>query len=151
MTQRLFIPRDATALSLGAHEVALAFRRELDNRKLDTRIVRTGTRGAFWLEPMVEVETPAGRIAYGPVTAEAVPGLLEAGILTGAAHPLRLGKPEDLPWFARQQRLTYGRCGITDPLSLADYEAAGGLKGLRRALEIGPAAIVAEVTASGLR
>ena len=115
------------------------------------KIVRTGSRGLFWLEPMVEVETPAGRIAYGPVTAGDVPGLLAAGMLDGGAHNLRLGKPEDLPFLARQTRFTFARCGIIDPLSIDDYRAHGGLKGLRRALELGPARIVEEVTKSGLR
>jgi len=84
-------------------------------------VVRTGSRGLFWLEPMVEVETAQGRIAYGPVGAGDVPGLL--GVLpTGGAHRLRLGRPEDIPYLARQTRLTFARCGIVDPLSLADYD-----------------------------
>ena len=97
------------------------------------RVVRTGSRGLFWLEPMIEVETPQGRIAYGPVTAADVPGLLAAGMLDGGAHRLRLGRPEEMPFLARQTRLTFARCGIIDPLSLDDYRAHGGLKGLARA------------------
>ena len=80
-----------------------------------------------------------------------MPDLLAAGLLDGAAHRLRLGKPEDLPFLARQTRFTFARCGIVDPLSLEDYQAADGLKGLRRALQIGPARTVEEVTKSGLR
>ena len=105
----------------------------------------------MWLEPLVEVETQAGRIAYGPVDREDVTGLFEAGFLEGADHPLRIGRPEDHPFLKRQTRLAFARCGVTDPLSLDDYRAYGGFKGLERAIAIGPAATVEEVIASGLR
>ncbi len=142
---RVFVPRDAGALALGAEAVATRL------AAAGAQVVRTGSRGMFWLEPMVEVETPAGRIAYGPVRAADLDGLLAAGMLAGGAHALRLGRPEDIPFLAGQTRFTFARCGVVDPTSLDDYRAAGGLKGLRRALEIGPAATIAEVTASGLR
>src|ERR1700744_2572443 len=115
---RIFVPRDAAALAAGAEAVASALQGHAE-------IVRTGSRGLFWLEPMIEVETPAGRIAYGPVQAADIPGLLAAGLLQGAAHPTRLGRPEEIPFLARQSRLTFARCGVVDPLSLPDYEAAG--------------------------
>src|SRR6185295_1456481 len=105
-------------------------------------VVRTGSRGLFWLEPMIEVETPAGRIAYGPVEATDVPGLLADGLLGGTAQLLRLGVPEEIPFLARQTRLTFARCGIVDPLSLNDYRAHGGLQGLARAIELGPAGTI---------
>src|SRR6516162_4981237 len=146
MTVRLYVPRDAAALALGADAVA-ALLRQLG----EVEIVRTGSRGLFWLEPMVEVATPEGRIGYGPVTVGAIAGLLDAGMLVGGPHPLRLGRPEALPFLARQTRLTFARCGIVDPLSLADYRAQGGLKGLARAIEMGPAATIEMVTQSGLR
>ncbi len=142
---RVFVPRDAAALALGAEAVATRL------AAAGAQVVRTGSRGMFWLEPMVEVETPAGRIAYGPVRAADLDGLLAAGMLTGGAHALRQGRPEDIPFLAGQTRFTFARCGVVDPTSLDDYRAAGGLKGLQRALEIGPAATIAEVTASGLR
>ena len=141
---RVSVPRDAAALALGADAVAAALAGH-------ATVTRTGSRGMFWLEPMIEVETPHGRIAYGPVAASDVPGLLSAGLLAGAPHRLRLGKPEDHPFLAGQTRFTFARCGITDPLSLQDYRAHGGLKGLRRALELGPAQTIEQVTKSGLR
>jgi formate dehydrogenase iron-sulfur subunit len=141
---RIFVPTDAAALALGADEVAAALLGKAE-------IVRTGSRGLFWLEPMIEVETPEGRIAYGPVGKSDIPGLLEAGMLQGGAHPLRLGKPEELPFLARQTRFTFARCGIIDPLSLPDYRGMAGLRGLRRALETGPQHILEQVTKSGLR
>ena len=141
---RVFVPRDVAALALGADAVA----QSLTNH---ATVVRTGSRGLFWLEPMVEVETPAGRIAYGPVTAADVPGLLSAGMLTGGEHKLRLGPPEALPFLASQTRLTFSRCGIVDPLSLDDYRAHGGMAGLERAREIGAAATIDTVMKSGLR
>jgi formate dehydrogenase iron-sulfur subunit len=101
---------------------------------------------------MVEVETERGRVAYGPVKAKDVPSLFDAGLLTGGGeHRLSLGDPEEIPFLRNQTRLTFARCGITDPVSLADYKAHGGLRGLERAVSLTPAEIVAEVTESGLR
>ncbi len=151
MTTIIYIPCDAAALSVGADKVAKAVEREIAARALDAKIMRNGSRGMLWLEPLVEVETEAGRIAYGPVTASDVASLFEQDFIHGGAHPLCLGLTEEIPFLKRQTRLTFARCGLTDPLSLADYEAHEGLAGLRRALEMTPAAIVQQVTDSGLR
>ena len=148
---RLFIPADAAALAVGADDVATALHAAATARGLSLTIVRTGSRGLFWLEPLVEVETPDGRIGYGPVSAEDVPGLLDALLLPGGPHPRRLGRPAELPFLKRQTRLTFARCGIVDPRSIEDYRAHGGYAGLERALSLGPAATVEEVLASGLR
>jgi formate dehydrogenase iron-sulfur subunit len=148
---RLFIPKDVAALALGADKVAARCEAEAKARGLDIEIVRTGSRGMLFLEPLVEVETEAGRIGYGPVGPKDVASLFDAGFLSGGAHSARIGKPEDHPYLAKQTRLTFARCGIIDPLSLADYAATGGWRGLFRALETGPAATLAEVTKSGLR
>ncbi|WP_046120505.1 formate dehydrogenase beta subunit [Ensifer aridi] len=151
MTVKIYVPRDAAAIALGAEKVAKAMADEIAARGLDATIVRNGSRGMHWLEPLVEVETAEGRIAYGPVKARDVASLLDAGLVDGGAHPLCLGKTEEIPFFKRQTRLTFARCGITDPLSLEDYRAHGGLRGLEKAVSMQPAAIVAEVTESGLR
>ncbi len=151
MTARLFVPRDAGALAVGAEAVARALAAGLSERGREAEIVRTGSRGLYWLEPMVEVETPEGRIAYGPVSAGDAPGLLDAGLLDGGPHALRLGRPEALPFLARQTRLTFARCGIVDPRSLPKYRAHGGYRGLERALSLGPEEIVDRVIRSGLR
>jgi formate dehydrogenase iron-sulfur subunit len=148
---RIFVPIDSTALSLDAEEVAEALAQGLQRKGAQAEIVRNGSRGLFWLEPLVEVETPAGRVGYGPVTPADVPGLLAANFLEGGEHPLRLGLVEEIPYLKRQQRLTFARCGIVDPLSLSDYEAHGGYRGLAKALTLEPAAIVEAVTVSGLR
>jgi formate dehydrogenase iron-sulfur subunit len=148
---RLYIPRDVAALAVGAEAVARAFAAELTRRGLDFAVVRNGSRGMFWLEPLVEVETPAGRIGYGPVSVADVPSVLDAMLQEGGAHGLRIGAPEQHPFLAAQTRLTFARCGIIDPRSVADHRAHGGGRGLARALGIGPAAIVDEVTKSGLR
>ena len=151
MTTTVYVPRDAAALSVGADAVAAAITREAAKHGRSVHIVRNGTRGMLWLEPLVEVVTEHGRIAYGPVTPEAVADLLEEGMLDGADHELKVGVVEDLPWFQAQNRLCFARVGLIDPLSTEDYERHGGLQGLKRALEIGPEATVAEVTESGLR
>ncbi len=142
MTVTVFVPRDSAALAVGANRVVRRLLDEAAARQLDICIVRNGSRGLFWLEVLVEVETAAGRVAYGPVTPDDVPGLLDAGLLAGASHPLCHGLTEQIPYLARQERLTFARMGITDPLSLADYQAHEGFVGLRRALALAPDAIV---------
>ncbi len=148
---RIFIPADAQAVALGADRVAKAIDAGARAKDLDLTIVRTGSRGLFWLEPMIEVETPEGRIAYGPVRPGDVDGLFQAGVLQGGEHALRLGPPEEIPYLARQTRLTFARCGVVDPGSAEDYATHGGYAGLTRALELDGTAIVDEVKASGLR
>ena len=147
---KIFVPRDTAALALGADGIARALSAEAKRREMDVEIVRNGSRGLFWLEPLVEVETSQGRIAYGPLAASDVPSLLDA-IAKDGDHPLRIGRIEEHPWLKRQTRITFARCGVVDPLSLEDYKAHGGLRGLKRAIEIGPAATIDQVTKSGLR
>ncbi len=147
----LYVPGDSGALSLGADAVCQAITREALARRLEVRVVRNGSRGAYWLEPLVEVVCGKSRLAYGPVSPADVPGLFEAGWLEGGAHPLRLGATGELPWFVGQQRLTFERVGVTDPCSVPDYVAHGGYQGLRRALSMDPASIVEQITRSGLR
>jgi len=151
MTVRVFIPGDAGAVAVGADEVAAALAEEAHAAGIDVAITRTGSRGLFPLEPLVEVETAGGRIGYATVYPRDVKALVAAGMLEGGPHEKRIGRPEALPFFARQTRLTFARCGITDPLSLDDYRANGGMKAIARAVSLGPAAIVEEVVASGLR
>ena len=148
---KVFVPRDAAALAVGADAVVAMLQAECARRGLAVELVRNGSRGMFWLEPLVEVATPHGRVAYGPVAAEDVPGLLDAGLLHGGAHALSLGPTEQIPFLAKQERLTFRRMGVTDPLSLDDYAAHEGWEGLRRALALDGAAIVEQVTQSGLR
>ena len=150
MTLRLYIPLDAAALAVGADEVATGIKAAAARRNAAIDIIRTGSRGLYWLEPMVEAETPAGRVAYGPVAPADAEGLLTA-LLADGAHKLRLGPTEDIPWLKRQTRLTFARCGVVDPRSLKDYRAHGGGKGLAKALSVGPDAIVEDVVQSGLR
>jgi len=151
MSVRVFVPRDAAALSVGAHEVAEAVRRAAAARGAEIALVRNGSRGLFWLEPLLEVETQAGRIAFGPVRAEDVELLFDAGFRPLTDHPLCLGLTEEIPYLKRQERLTFARCGITDPLSLSDYRAHGGYRGLARALTMPGEVVVEEVVQSGLR
>jgi formate dehydrogenase iron-sulfur subunit len=151
MSVTIYIPRDAAALALGADEVARAMSEQLGARGLSAKTVRNGSRGLHWLEPLVEVDVGGTRLAYGPVAPSDVPSLLDAGLLTGGSHSLSLGPTEAIPFLARQTRLTFARCGIVDPLSLDDYRAHDGLRGLEKAVAMAPAAIVAEVTESGLR
>jgi formate dehydrogenase iron-sulfur subunit len=151
MTLKIFIPRDATACALGADTVAESIASGAKGRGIEVELIRNGSRGAFWLEPLVEVETASGRMAYGPVTPADVPGLFESGFPGDADHSLSLGSVDDIDWLASQQRLTFARAGRIDPVSLEDYRSTGGYSGLERALGMAPQAIVDEVKESGLR
>jgi len=151
MSITVYVPRDAGALSLGAEAVASAIAIEARRRAVDVQIVRNGSRGLYWLEPLVEVVTASGRIAYGPVQPEDVGTLFDAGFLHGGEHVLALGATEDIPYLKSQQRLTFARVGIVDPRNLDDYRAHGGYRGLKAALAMDAAAMVQTVTDSGLR
>jgi formate dehydrogenase iron-sulfur subunit len=144
---KIYLPLDSAAVALGADEIAEALRTHARAKGVELTLVRNGSRGMVWLEPMAEVETAAGRMAFGPLTLADVPALF--GDL--ADHPKALGLTDELPWMKAQTRLTFARVGVIDPLSLADYRAQGGLTGLTRALGMTPADMVAEVTNSGLR
>ncbi len=156
MSLALYVPRDSAAVAVGADAVAQALLQEAVRRGVDVHLVRNGSRGLYWLEPLVEVQTPQGRIGYGPVNPADAASLLDAflsddkeGRLT--AHPLCVGVVDDIPFLKQQQRLTFARVGIVDPLSLDDFLAYRGYQGLRHALTLTSEAIVAEVTESGLR
>ena len=151
MSIRVYVPCDSGALSVGAEKVADLIQVEAARRRADVKIVRNGSRGLYWLETLVEVETPAGRVAYGPVRPEDVPGLFDSDFLHGGRHALHHGLTDDMPWLKQQERLTFARVGITDPLSVEDYVAHAGFRGLRNALAMTPADIVQQVTDSGLR
>ena len=148
---KVFVPRDATACALGADAVAESIIEGARGRGLEIDLVRNGSRGAFWLEPMVEVETEIGRIAFGPVAPADLPGMFEAGFPGPADHALALGAVDSIDWLASQQRLTFLRAGWIDPVSLDDYRSMGGFKGLDRALKMSAQEIVDEVKESGLR
>ena len=147
---RARLPKDAAAIALGAEATADALIDAATKAEIALTLTRTGSRGLFWLEPLLEVETKSGWTAYGPVDAAQAAGVLDAAC-SGKPHPLALGPIEDHPFFKRQMRLTFARCGTIDPTSLQDYAQSGGLKGLKRAIDIGPAAVLDEVTRSGLR
>jgi len=151
MSIKIFVPRDSAALALGADAVAQAILAEAARRKLDITLVRNGSRGMLWLEPLVEVQTARGRVAYGSVSPADVSALFDADFLHGGKHALGLGLTEELAYLKKQERLTFARVGITDPLSLDDYLAHDGYQGLRNALSMQAADIVQQVTDSGLR
>lgn len=151
MAYKIFIPRDSSSVSLGADKVYQEILNESKKRNIDIDIVRNGSRGLFWLEPMVEVETSNGRVAYGPINIYDVNSLFESKFFLGNEHPLFLGITEDINWLKNQERLTYARVGITDPVSIEDYERLDGFKGLKNSLKLSSENIVKEISDSGLR
>jgi formate dehydrogenase iron-sulfur subunit len=148
---KIYVPRDSSALAVGADDVAKAIAAEAAAKKISVQIIRNSSRGMAWLETFVEVETADGRVGYGPVEASDVQRLFAAKFYEGQKHKLCHGLVEDLSYLKNQERLTFARAGITDPVSISDYVAHGGFAGLRKALAMGGAAIVSEVTESGLR
>jgi len=152
----IFIPRESTAISLGAHDVAQAFTDYSSHHDIDINIIRNGSRGLFWLEPMIELETPQGRMAYGPVASSDVTSIME-DITTNIlhqkppCHSLALGLTEEIDYLKKQTRITFARAGIIDPVSLDDYLALDGFKGLQKSLALSSQEIVTAVVESGLR
>ncbi|MFC3086870.1 formate dehydrogenase beta subunit [Tabrizicola soli] len=144
---KIYVPLDSAAVALGADKVAAAITDEAARRGVTVEVVRNGSRGMVWLEPLVEVVSAEGRLGFGPMAVADVAGLF--GDL--ASHPKAVGLVEELPWMKGQTRLTFARVGVIDPLSLDDYRAHGGLVGLERAVKMAAPEIVAEVTESGLR
>jgi len=150
-TPKIYVPLDSAAVALGADDVAAAIAAEAQKRKINVEIVRNGSRGMHWLEPLVEVEVDGKRVGFGPVEATDVAGLFDADFLNGGAHALAIGVVDDYPFIADQQRLTFARCGVTDPLSFDDYQANGGVEGARRAAKLSEQDVVSQIKASGLR
>src|SRR3954463_3583782 len=106
MSIRLYVSRDAGALAVGADEVALALEQAAAKRGIAVEIIRTGSRGLYWLEPMVEGATRKGRSGFGPVTPAEALSVLDA-IAADGPHLLRLGVADEIPWLKRQTRLTF--------------------------------------------
>jgi formate dehydrogenase iron-sulfur subunit len=150
---RVYVPLDAAARAVGADETAQAIGEEAARRGIQIEVIRNGSRGMLWLEPLIEVELSDTRVAYGPVSAQNVPSLFEAGFTTSTPtrHDLALGVTEQIAYLKRQARLTFARVGVTDPRSLDDYLEHEGYRGLAAAMSMAPADIVARVTESGLR
>ena len=148
---KVYVPRETSAVSVGADDVAIAIARHSKDRGTDIQLIRNGSWGACWLEPLVEVAVGDQRIAYGNVQPEDVAGLFDAGFLNGGEHPTRLGPVNEIPYLINQDRWTYFRCGLIDPLSIDDYRQTSGFEGLEQAFEIGGKAAVDAVAESGLR
>lgn len=150
MSTRYFVPRDATARAVGADAVAAALASGVAEHN-HAEIVRNGSRGAFWLEPLLEIEQDGNRVGFGPLCADDVPAILALEAHEYATHDRYLGPLEQHPWFAAQQRVTFMRAGLDDPLCLESYLARHGFEGLEHAVHLPPGDIVDEVTRSGLR
>ncbi|MFZ4964807.1 formate dehydrogenase beta subunit [Pseudomonas sp. Mn2068] len=151
MMPSLYLPADSLARAVGADEVAAALAAQARERHLPQELHRTSSRGLYWLEPLLEIDSPQGRIGFGPLTAADVPSLLDALQGDPATHPLALGPVEELPYLKSQQRLLFAHAGITRPLSLEDYRAHGGFEGLARAIALGGEQTATAVFDSGLR
>ena len=148
---KIYVPREAAAVSLGADEIAERISAAAAKLKSDVQIVRNGSWGITWLEPMVEIEFDGQRVAYGPVSPGDVDGLLAAGLFDGADHSLKLGLTAEIDWLKNQDRWTFRRCGLIDPLSLDEYQAHGGFAGLKIAFDKGAEYVLEQVKESGLR
>ena len=151
MSVRVDVPGDSAACSVGADQVAARIADVAAARGIPVEVIRNGSRGMLWLEPFVEVQTTAGRVGYGPVTPADVETLIDSGLLDGRPHALGHGPVDQIPWLARQQRVSFARVGLADPLDLDDYRRMGGLAGLRTALGRSAEEVADDILASGLR
>ena len=147
----IYLPLDSAAVALGANEVASALKIEAANRNVDVRIVRTGSRGMHWLEPLAEFEMAGERYGFGPLTAADAKSILDAIFDRDIAARKGVGRIEDIPFFAKQSRLIFSRCGVIDPLDFDDFERHGGGAGLAGAIKIRPEEVCETIMASGLR
>ena len=148
---KIYVPRETAAVSVGADEVAIEIARQAKSLGEDIELIRNGSWGATWLEPLVEVVVDDKRIAYGNVEASDVAGLFAAGFLTGAEHERRLGPTTEIPYLIEQDRWTFWRCGLIAPLSIEDFRAHQGFKAFEKAVEMGAEAVIEAVKTSGLR
>jgi len=146
MSSRVFVPSDSTAKSLGADNIASA----LAALPMELEIIRNGSRGLHWLEPLLEIETADGRIGFPNCSAREIPNLFARGLPERSSEGC-IGPVEDYPYLKGQQRLTSARIGLIDPLSLEDYGQQGGFSGLEQARTLSQEQIVEAVTESGLR
>ncbi|MBX9659494.1 MAG: SLBB domain-containing protein [Nitrospiraceae bacterium] len=134
---RLYLSKDTSSCAAGAERLAEAWR-----SRFDVELVRTSSRGAFFLEPMVERDSPDGRLAWCQVAPADLPRILAGN----GGVPV-----STIPFLAKQARHTFASFGVTEPLSTAAYQAHGGLAGLRAAQQMSPAAIIQEIKTSRLR
>jgi formate dehydrogenase iron-sulfur subunit len=151
MSIKIYVPCDSSSVSIGADRVAMAITQEASKRGVEIELIRNGSHGMYWLEPLVEVATANGRVAYGPVQVADVASLFDADFINGGTHALSLGLTEEIEYLKKQQRLTFARIGKTNPVSLKDYLDNDGYRGLANALKMAQTDIVKAVTDSGLR
>ncbi len=134
---RLYLSNDTSSRAAGAERLAEHLR-----TRADVQLIHTSSRGAFFLEPMIERDSPTGRVAWCHVALDDLPNIIMG---TG-------GMPVDaIPYLAKQTRATFANFGITEPLALDEYQSRGGFKGLEAALAMAPEAIIQELKISRLR
>ena len=148
---KVFVPIDDAACSVGANEVAQELETQAKSRNIEIELIRNGSRGMLWLEPLVEVEIENKRYGFANIDETKVKELFDTNFLTDKSHKLSIGEVENHEWLKNQTRVTFQRVGVIDPINIKDYEAHGGLVGLKNALKLSDSQIVAEVTESGLR
>ena len=146
MSARIYVPRETAAISVGADDVALAIARQAKETGASIELIRNGSWGATWLEPLVEVVVDDKRIAYGNVEPADIAGMFEAGLLTGGEHARRIGPVDEIPYLIKQDRWTFWRCGLINPLSIDDFSAHQGFKAIGKAIEMGPQAVIDAIT-----
>ncbi|TKB34744.1 MAG: formate dehydrogenase [Nitrospira sp.] len=134
---RLYLSNDTSSRAAGADKLADAWR-----DRSEIQLIHTSSRGAFFLEPMVERDTAGGREAWFNVLPNDLPRIV-AGV--GGT------KVAEIPYLQQQTRFTFANFGITEPLALDEYQSRGGFKGLAAAQSLSPDAIVDVLRLSGLR
>ena len=131
---KAYVPLDTSAVAAGADAVASAL------SDAGAEVVRNGSRGMAWAEPLVEIGD-GGRIAYANVTAADVPDV----VAQGEGHPKCLGPVSDIPYLAGQTRAVFDRAGKDAPLALPMTTV------LADCLDQAPEAMIDTIETSGLR
>jgi NADH-quinone oxidoreductase subunit F len=163
-TPRIYIGTSTCGRSSGALKVLDQLNDELEQRKVEARIIEVGCFGFCSLEPLVAIARHGRpRISYNNVTPEIASQLLNDYIVNDnpradlALCTMGNGEIEGipdlsyLPMFKHQVRIALRNCGTIDPGNINHYIARGGYSGLFKALQMTPGEVIEEVSESGLR
>ena len=140
---RVFIPQDSISIALGADLIAKKIAQS------GHEIIRNSSRGLHFLEILIEVEIDGARHGFGPISTNEIEDLIASNF--AKSHPKYLGIVDELKLIKSQNRLSFAKCGINDPLDFDGYLTLGGGKALEKAKAIGAQKTIDEIKSSGLR
>ncbi len=123
-------------------------------------VKKTGCQGICELGPLVRIQKKDKVIQYTKVQVDDCAEIFERSVLGDEVIESLLYKqkgvsyqaPEEIPFIAKQTRISLANCGKFDAESLDEYIASGGFTAFTKALfEMTADEIIEEVDQSGLR